>query len=139
MRRSQSELVLEPGRVPLAGICREAIDEAELAHPDHPIEFEPWDEAQGDWDRDRLLGVIRKLISNALSNGAAGEPVIVSVIDCDEEVLLAVANRGTGSSDHFGQDVVKEIVLAQGGRIELTSDESATLFHVWLPKKGERS
>lgn len=139
MRRSQSELALKPGRVPLAGMCREAIDEAELAHPDHPIEFEPWDEAQGDWDHDRLLGVIRKLISNALSNGAAGEPVLVSVIDCDEEVLLAVANRGTWSSDHFGVDVVKEIVLAQGGRIELTSDESATLFHVWLPKKGERS
>jgi signal transduction histidine kinase len=131
-------LVLEPARVPLAGICREAIDEAELAHPGHPIEFQPWDEAQGDWDRDRLLDLIRRLISDALSRGPAGEPIIVSVIDCDEEALLAVANRGTWSSGRFGLEVVKEIVLAQGGRIDLTSDESATLFHVWLPK-GERS
>lgn len=34
---------------------------------------------------------------------------------------------------------MKEIVRAHGGRIELTSDESGTVFHVWLPKIGERS
>jgi signal transduction histidine kinase len=156
-RSGTGELVLKRERVPLAGICREAIDEASLAHPGHPIEFEPWDDARGEWDHDRLLQVMRNLLSNALSHGAAREPVIVSVIDCSEEALLAIANRGqpipdrsrehlfdptrrgTWSSDHLGLYIVKEIVRAHGGRIELISDESATVFHVWLPKERESS
>ena len=39
-------------RVALASICKKAIDEASLAHPGHSIEFEPWDDPPGDWDRD---------------------------------------------------------------------------------------
>jgi signal transduction histidine kinase len=167
-RSGTGRLVLKRERVPLAGICREAIEEASLAYPDHPIEFECWDDAPGEWDRDRLLQVVQNLLSNALSHGAAGEPVIVSVIDCSEDALLSVANRGqpiadpfreqlfdptrrgAWSSDHLGLHIVKEIVGAHGGRIDLTSDDSATVFHVWLPKrrrnhesqddlKGERS
>jgi signal transduction histidine kinase len=153
-RSATGELVLHRERVHLAGICREAVDEAALAHPDHPIEFDSWDDAPGDWDRDRLLQVIRNLLANALNHGAAGEPVIVSVIDCHEDALLAVANRGRPvpdpfrehlfepagrgewSSDHLGLRIVREIVQAHGGRIELTSDESATVFHIWLPKSA---
>jgi signal transduction histidine kinase len=143
--------------VTLAGICREAIDEASLAHPGHPIEFERWDDAPGEWDRDGLLQMVRSLLGNALSHGAPGEPVIVSVIDCSEDALLAVANRGqpipdpfrdhlfdparrgAWSSDHLGLYLVQAIVGAHGGRIDLTSDDSATLFHVWLPKKRQSS
>jgi sigma-B regulation protein RsbU (phosphoserine phosphatase) len=154
-RSATGELVLKRERVPLAGICREAVEEAALAHPGHLIEFESWDDAHGEWDRDRLLQVVRNLLSNALSHGAAGEPVVVSVIDCNEDALLAVANRGqpipvpfrehlfepTGRGewpgDHLGLHIVKEIVRAHGGRIELTSDDSATVFHVWLPKDRE--
>jgi sigma-B regulation protein RsbU (phosphoserine phosphatase) len=98
--------------------------------------------------------VVRNLLANALNHGAAGEPVIVSVIDCNEDALLAVANRGrpipdpfrehlfepagraAWSSDHLGLRIVKEIVQAHGGRIELSSDESATVFHIWLPKSA---
>jgi PAS domain S-box-containing protein len=93
-RRAEEELVLKRERVALAGICREAIDEASLAYPGHPIEFESWDDAPGEWDHDRLLQVAGNLLSNALSHGAAGEPVIVSVVDCSAQALLAVANRG---------------------------------------------
>jgi signal transduction histidine kinase len=156
-RSGSGELVLKRERVTLAGICREAIDQASLAHPGHPIEFESWDDAPGEWDHDRLLQVAQNLLSNALSHGAPGEPVIVSVIDCSEQALLAVANRGepipdpfrehlfdparrgTWSSDHLGLHIVKEIVRAHGGRIDLISDDSATVFHVWLPKERERS
>ncbi len=156
-RSGSGELVLKRERVPLAGICREAIDEASLAYPGHSIELESWDDAPGEWDHDRLLQVAQNLLSNALSHGAAGEPVIVSVIDCSEQALLAVTNRGepipdpvrehlfdparrgTWSSDHLGLYIVKEIVRAHGGRIELISDDSATVFHVWLPKERERS
>jgi signal transduction histidine kinase len=125
--------------VSLAGICREAIAEVSAAQPGHSIEFEPWDDAPGEWDRAPLLQVMRDLLSNALSHGAAGEPVIVSVIDCTEEALLSVANRGAWSTDQLDLSLADQIVGAYDGRIDLTSDESATVFHVWLPKKGERS
>ncbi len=156
-RSSSGELVLNRERVPLAEICREAVDEATLAYPGHPIEFERWDDAPGEWDRGRLLQVVRNLISNALSHGAVGEPVIVSVFNVNDHAVLAVANRGQPipdrlrehlfdptcrgpwSSDHLGLYIVKEIVRAHGGRIELPSDDSATVFHVWLPKKRASS
>ena len=156
-RSGTGELVLKCEWVPLAEFCQEAIDEASVAHPGHPIEFECWDDAPGEWDRDRLVQVVRNLLSNALTHGAAGGPVIVSVIDRGEEALLAVANRGRPipelfrehlldptrrapwSRDHLGLSIVKEIVRAHGGRIELTSDEIATIFHVWLPKRRESS
>jgi sigma-B regulation protein RsbU (phosphoserine phosphatase) len=113
-----------------------------------PIELECWDEAPGEWDRDRLLQLTRNLLSNALGHGAADEPVVVSVIDCREDALLSVFNRGqpipdplrqhlfdpAWSGDRLGLYIVEEIVRAHGGRIELTSDDSATVFHVWLPK-----
>ncbi len=152
-----SELVLNREPVSLAAICREAIEEATLAYPGHPIEFERYDDAPGEWDRDRLLQVVRNLLSNALRHGAAREPVIISVIDLKDEAVLAVANRGqpipdrfrdqlldpsprgTWSSGHLGLNIVKEIVRAHGWRLELTSDDSATVFHVWLPKKRENS
>ena len=92
MRLMDAELDRE-GRL-LAAICRQAIDEALLAHPGHPIEFERWDEGCGDWDPARLLEMVRNLLSNAIGHGAPGEPVIVSVIECKQEMLLAVASFG---------------------------------------------
>jgi signal transduction histidine kinase len=156
-RAGKGEVRLRRERGPLADVVRQAVAETSLAYPGHPLQFECWDEAPGEWDRDRLLQVLRNLLSNAMEHGAPGEPVLVSLIDCDGEVLLSVANsgepipdpfrehlfdptrRGTWSSDHLGLYIVREIVRAHGGCIELTSDESATVFHVWLPKTGGRS
>jgi signal transduction histidine kinase len=154
-RNGRGELVLKREPVVLADICEEVIDEASLAYPEHPIEFERYDDAPGEWDHDRLVQVVRNLLSNALNHGSSTEPIIAWVIDSGEQALLAVANRGPpipaafreqlrepmlrreGSNDHLGLGIVKEIVSAHGGRIELTSDDDATVFQVWLPKWRE--
>jgi len=97
-------------------------------------------------DPDAHIGPADRTVSDSHAlcgeRGAPGEPVIVSVIDCNQEVLVAVAGfgrqpiSGPWSSDLLGLYLVGETVREQGGRIELISDESATAFHVWLPKKG---
>jgi len=115
----------------LADICRKAVREASLTHPGHSIDFECWDEAPGEWDRDRLLQDVTSLLSNAIE---LGKPVIASLIDCGGEVLLSVASVG-GRADPE-PSIAREIIHANGWRIERTSDESATAVHVWLPKNG---
>ena len=152
-RGDSGELVLQRDRVLLAEICEEAIDEASPPHPDQRIEFECWDDAPGDWDHDRLLLVVRNLLSNALRHGSPAEPVLVSVFSCGEGAVVVVADRGEPipdafrrilseppdrepwPSDHLGLYIVREVVRAHGGRIELTGEQGATVVRVWLPRK----
>jgi len=152
-RGDSGELVLQRDRIFLAEICEEAIDEVAPAHPGQRIEFERWDDAPGDWDHDRLLLVVRNLLSNALRHGLPDEPVLVSVFSFGEGAVVVVANRGEPipdafrrilfapsdgepwPSDHLGLYIVREVVRAHGGRIELSGDEGATVLRVWLPRR----
>jgi signal transduction histidine kinase len=146
------ELELDRERGSLAEICREAAEEASLAHPGRSIEVEAWDEGLGEWDTDRLLQAVRNLISNALRHGAPDKPIVVSVVEYRGEAVLVVANFGPPipvrfaeqlfggtpgerwPNDRRGLAIVKEIVAAHAGRIELSSDDDGTVFHLWLPK-----
>lgn len=122
----------------LGAVCRQAIEETSLAHPDQAIDLECWDEAPGAWDRGRLLELVRTLLAESIDRDARRGPVIVAVIDCNREVLLAVAGSVAAPAADLASSAVPEMVRAQGGRVELISDESGTVFHVWLPK-GVRS
>jgi signal transduction histidine kinase len=151
------ELVLKRERASLAEICREAIDEVSLVYPDHRIELEALDEGFGEWDFDCMVEVAQNLLSNALRHGAARRPIVVTIADCRGAAMLAVANfgqplprrfaeqladpvrRAAVSSEHRGLGIVKEIVLAHGGRIELNSDDASTTFRLWLPVRPIQS
>jgi signal transduction histidine kinase len=152
-RNDAGRLVLRRERVLLAQVCQEVVDEASLAHPGQDIELERWDDAPGEWDPGRIAQVVRSLLSNAIRHGLAGEQVIVSVAAFGEDSVIAVANRGgpipkpfrkillapadgaAWPSDHLGLYIVREIVHAHGGRIELAGDDGVTIVRVWLPKK----
>jgi signal transduction histidine kinase len=132
----------------LAGICRSVITDASIRHPDRTIVLNAHDEASGNWDGERLRKVVRNLLANALQHGSRDAPVEISVIDRGDRALLAVVNRGepipAELREHLfnpfrlgaglGLYVVKTIVEAHHGSVEVDSDQVRTVFGVTLPK-----
>ena len=121
------------------------------------LTFESESGVSGRWDRDRLDQVLTNLLTNALKYGA-GKPVHVSVRTAGDIALFSVRDRGIGMDprDHsrifeqyeravapgsiaglgLGLHIVKQILLAHGGRISVASalGEGST-FTVELPRQ----
>jgi signal transduction histidine kinase len=151
---------LGPAPVNMEALCREVIGEVQAAHPTCRIN---WD-AHGDLtltaDAARLRQVISNLLGNAVQHGSPDSPVTVSLAGEESEVVLSVHNSGgpipaeliptifnpmvrrdappterRPGSLGLGLYIVREIVTAHGGSVEVTSSESAgTLFSVHLPR-----
>jgi signal transduction histidine kinase len=152
---SRSRLgVAEHAAVALADICRSAIADASIVHPDRDIVLDVHDDPVGKWDGERLRQVVRNLIGNALQHGEPDRPVEVSMIDVGDRAVLSVVNRGPPIPDELrahlfepfrrrsskcrgvglGLYIVKRIVEAHAGSVEMSSDEARTVFRVTLPK-----
>lgn len=114
----------------------------------------------GEWDRARLDQVVTNLVSNAIKYGG-GEPIDVTVTAGDATVRLEVRDRGQGIAPQLqgrlferferavatrrvsglglGLYIVKKIVEAHAGRVELTSAPGAgTTVGVELPRRCPR-
>jgi signal transduction histidine kinase len=151
--RARSGGLIVRAHTGLAEICRSVVTDASIRHPHRTIVLNAQHEAYGNWDGERLRQVVRNLLANALQHGARDRPVVLSVIDLREQVLLAVVNRGEPISasvrehlfDPFqsgaglGLCLVKRIVEAHRGSVAVESDEVRTVFRVALPKRVEGS
>jgi PAS domain S-box-containing protein len=144
--------------VNLHEVCDKAIEELLVAHPKRRIELLPRGDGRGCWDPDRLAQVVSNLLGNAITYGDHASPIIVEARDLGEEVSLEVTNRGQpippeimpvlfepftragtdpGSTKSLGLGlyIVKQIVEAHGGRIEVRSTAAdETTFSVKLPR-----
>jgi signal transduction histidine kinase len=155
-------LPLEPKPIDLVIVCKQVIDELEIAHSKRTIELDAPSEVPGVWDPDRLAQVVSNLLGNALDYGAPETPVRVTVDDRGAEVSLSVNNQGPaiepdaaarlfdpfqqGAQDGratrgrglgLGLFIVKAIVEAHGGSIAVASTPDAgTTFHVRLPRSA---
>lgn len=152
---------LEPKPMELAELCTELVAECEAAHPDRTIVFEADLYTAGLWDRERLGQVVANLLGNAVQHGAPGQPIELRVHDeSDRTVRVTVHNEGppipetmlptifdpfrraalrrTGKDSSgslgLGLFIVREIVQAHGGRVEVESNEGGTTFTVTLPR-----
>lgn len=142
--------------------ARVLVEEMRAVHPDHTFTLEVIGDARGEWDRPRIGQVFSNLLGNAVQYGFKDMPIRVTVKGRAEEVILSVHNDGIpippdsigrifdsltrgelkdgvsmeGSINlGLGLFITKEIVLAHGGVIGVTSSEKdGTLFNVRFPR-----
>lgn len=156
--RSGGGINIEPRLVNLEGLCAQAIEELELSHSDWSIFSQSRGHLRGSWDPDRLLQVISNLVANAGHHGRPGRAVTVTLDGTEHQrVTIAVHNHGVIAPDlmehlfdpfrtarqrsnptkgvGLGLYIVRELVRAHGGTVEVVSDEATgTTFRVELPR-----
>jgi signal transduction histidine kinase len=142
---------IDPTEGDLAEICNRVVDETKASNPQREIAFHSLGNLAGHWDRPRLEQVVSNLLGNAVRHGEGR--IEVEVVGEEGEIALRVKNRGrpippeqlstifepfrrgaTGPEGlGLGLYIVKEIVRAHGGTIEVrsTADEGTTFACFW--------
>jgi signal transduction histidine kinase len=158
--RQGQGIPLRRGPVDLAKVCTLTLDELERPGGDGPTSVEVLGDASGSWDSDRLIQLLSNLVSNALVHGAAGQPVVVRIDGTGPIVRLDVCNAGAVPADvlpflfqpmqgggggerlqrglglGLGLFISREIVVAHGGTIDVTSSEAdGTRMTISLPRR----
>ncbi|AXI59519.1 two-component sensor histidine kinase [Pseudomonas kribbensis] len=160
--RLGKSLPIEPAPMDLADTVRAAIAEACAGNPECDPTLKIDGDTRGVWDAGRLDQLLQNLIGNALQHGSNPREVIVTLRGENDAVHLSVHNYGEpipdeaigtifdplvrSADEELGQPstslglglfIVKEVVTAHGGTIEVSSSENeGTLFSVMLPRKS---
>lgn len=157
-----STMPLTLGPVDLEPLCREVVDACHTAHPGCKLRFHADGDLSGEWDAARLRQVLSNLIGNALQHGSEAGPIDLSAVSAGSEVVLSVRNEGAPippellatifdplvrhatpnsaaprapGSIGLGLYIVREIVVAHGGTVEVASAAAeGTTFIVRLPR-----
>lgn len=160
--RSGGGIAVEPHETNLADLCAQVTGEVELTHPEWTIQHEAVGDLDGIWDPDRLLQVLSNLVANAGQHGTQ-DPGIGIKLDGThrDHVTITVHNSGAIPEsvlpllfDPFrstrqrrarpgglglGLFIVREIVRAHGGTVDVSSSEAAgTTLTVRLPRSDAR-
>ncbi|MDB4969693.1 MAG: multi-sensor signal transduction histidine kinase [Myxococcales bacterium] len=145
--------------VQLDVLARTIVDELRVAHPGRTIEIDAQGDLRGRWDGGRIAQVVSNLVGNALTHGARESPVQLSLSAEDGSVFLSVTNRGPTIPEEFvdqlfepfrqgpddgdalrprglglGLFIVRQIVIAHGGEVDVRSRDQVTTFTVHLPR-----
>ena len=153
---------IERRNVSLGAVFRELVEDLRVGHPGRQVLLEATGDPTGDFDGDRLAQVLTNLTENALKYSPTGSPVRVLLDGAGADVVLSVHNGGApipgellpkifepltrgdsafdpdGRSVGLGLYIVKQLVGAHGGTIEVRSTEAdGTEFVVRLPRYAE--
>lgn len=154
---------ITPTEIDLAEIGRDAVDECQATFPTGEVRFEVIGNVHGEWDPSRVNQALCNLIDNAAQHGAASTPIVVTARGAVDEVVVSVHNLGRviapedqeaifdpfkriGAEESeltpqgsmgLGLYITKQVALAHGGSIELSSTvEDGTTFELHLPRRG---
>jgi signal transduction histidine kinase len=153
-------IAIEPRRTDLHELFDKVAYEFRVAYPGREVRCEREGDGRGVWDPDRLAQVVSNLVENALKYSPEGTPVRLVTRGNKESVTLEVHNQGTPIpaelqphlfepfrpgpqstrtlkvSYGLGLYIVREIVRAHGGTIEVQSSEKeGTCIRVRLPRQ----
>jgi len=146
-------------------VVHDVVDELAAANPLRTLLVDARGEQHGEWDCPRISQALTNLIGNALEHGSEQSVVTVEVSGDEEEVTIAIHNRGpeippeqldgifnpmkgadrTGSGGAggafgnlgLGLYIAERIVNAHHGRIDIQSSQATgTTFTVHLPRRG---
>lgn len=157
-------LAIDPAHLQLDRFARDTLDEIAAISRGHVLQLHVEGNLEGEWDARRLHQALSNLVFNALKYGLPRAPVHIILDGTRaDEVVLAVQNVGkpiprellptifeplvrgadedsaadtqvAGANLGLGMYVVREIAIAHGGSVTVTSDESATRFELRLPR-----
>ncbi|MEP6763428.1 MAG: sensor histidine kinase [Gemmatimonadaceae bacterium] len=146
--------------VDFIALAKESVEELQTAQPDLAIEHTGDDVAIGQADAVRLRQVLANLLGNAAQHGAQNAPIKLNLRKVQDDIELRVHNTGTpisstalpsifspfkrlmpgaeidprSTSLGLGLYIAQQIVMAHGGAIIVTSNESdGTEFLVRMP------
>ena len=144
--------------VDLGELVRGVVAELQAAHDTREIALSANGDLRGHWDPGRMAQLLSNLAANALSHGASQSPVRVALAGEEDLVRLSVSNRGPAIPSelverlfepfHQGAEsngnprrglglglfIVREIVRAHGGTIDVRSGDDLITFAVTLPR-----
>ena len=153
---------VHPRSEDINALSQDIVEEARAAHPGVRFEYEGCGELVADFDHARIHQVLINLLNNAVQHGDAGSPIVLAVTSEGDSVRLVVRNQGvpippealqvifnplvqvanSKSEPHerpstslgLGLYIAREIVLAHGGTIKVSSTaEAGTAFTIRVP------
>jgi signal transduction histidine kinase len=156
-------LPVSPEPANLGEICRRVVQEVRAARPGSDIRVVEEGDLSGEWDPARLEQILSNLVANACHYGKPGRPVLVRATGKAGTVTVEVHNEGAPIPDEvlpvifepfkrgtpdlrdasgnvgLGLFIVRTLVDAHGGSIDVATGEAGTTFSVRLPSSRQAS
>lgn len=154
--RQNGGLQLQLAPVALDSLGKRVMEEIHGLYPQCQIALNTRGDMQGQWDHDRLAQVLSNLLGNAMRHGSGEGPVTLALDGTDaDSVSLCISNSGCIPADllptlfepfrsssngarleglGLGLFIVRQIVLAHGGSIQVDSAAGQTAFRIQLKR-----
>ncbi len=157
--RLSTGIPITPTEVDLEALCRQAVEEMAAFHPNSSFQLDSTGDLRGRWDGPRIAQALSNLLGNAIQHGLAERPIQVTLRGESKRVVVRVHNKGPSIPTRHLQDIfdpfrklapaaaqgsrttvglglyiVRAIVTAHGGTIDVAPTADGTTFTIDLPR-----